>query len=152
LLLSLIDNAITLIAYVAYLIAMVICGVAIRKGDRPLRLAAAVIVVGWALSALVGRRDNLGMNYPMSIIDTSVALILIWISMRWRRIWCAVLAALTIVAVTIPFVGLVDRDIHFYNRAASNNIVAILQLIVLIVAIWLTVRGRRRADEGAVRS
>ena len=150
--LSLFDHAIYLIAYVAYLIAMAICGVAFWKGDQPLRLAAGVIVVGWALSALTGQRDKFGMNYPLSIIDTNTALILVWISMRWRRVWCAVLAALTIVTVLIPFVAMVDRDIHFYNRAASNNVVAILQLIVLLVAIWLTVRARRRANEGAVRS
>ncbi|HWU78623.1 MAG TPA: hypothetical protein VN158_00965 [Caulobacter sp.] len=150
--LSLVDNAIYLIAYVAYLIALVICGVAIWKGDRPLRLAAAVLIVGWALSALTGHRDKFGMNYPMSIIDTNVALILVWISMRWRRIWCAVLAALTIVVVIIPFVALVDRDIHYYNRAASNNVVAILQLMVLAVATWLTVRARRRADEDTLKA
>jgi len=150
--LSLVDNAITLIAYAAYLIAMVICGVAFWKGDWPLRLAAAVIVVGWTLSALTGHRDKFGMNYPMSIIDTTVALILVWISMRWRRIWCAVLAALTIVSILIPFVAWADRDIHRYNRTASTNVVATLQLIALIVAIWLTVRARRRADEDAIRA
>jgi len=63
-----------------------------------------------------------------------------------------VLSALTIIPIAIRFVAAVDPDVHNYSRAASNNIVIILQLVVLITATWLTVRARRRADEGAVRS
>jgi hypothetical protein len=146
------DYAIYMMAYIVYLVAIVVCGVAFWKGDRPLRLAAAVLIVAWALSALMGRRDRFGMNYPISIIDTNVALIFVWISMRWRRLWCAVLAALTIVGLLIPFMALIDRNIQSNSRAASYNVVTILQLVVLITATWLTVRARRRADEGAVRS
>ncbi len=140
------------VAYLVYLLALGICGLAFWKGDRPLKLAASVLVISWALSALTGFRDRFGMNYPVTIIDTNVALIFIWISTRWRLIWCAVLAALTIISLAIPFVALVDPDIHRYNRAASNNVVAVLQLVVMAVAIWLTLRARRRADEGALRS
>jgi len=141
-----------MIAYVAYLAALAICGVAFWKGDRPLKLAASVLVISWALSALTGYRDRYGMNYPVTIIDTNVALIFVWISTRWRLIWCAVLAALTFITLAIPFVAMIDPDIHRYNRAAANNVVAVLQLVVMIVAIVLTVRARRRADEGTVRS
>jgi hypothetical protein len=92
------------------------------------------------------------MNYPMTVIDTNVALVFVWISTRWRLIWCAVLAGLTIITTAIPFVALVDPDIHFYNRAAANNVVAALQLAVLLVATVLTLRERGWADEGALRS
>jgi len=139
------------VAYAVYLIALTVSGVAFWRGDRPLRLAAAVLVVGWTLSALAGHRDRYGMNYSLTVIDTNVALAFVWISTRWRLIWCAVLAALTIIATVIPFVALMDPDIHFYNRAAANNVVAALQLVVLLVATVLTLRARRRADEGAVR-
>jgi len=146
------DYVIYMMAYIFYLVAIVVCGVAFWKGDRPLRLAAVVMIVAWALSALMGRRDKYGMNYPISIIDTNVALIFVWISMRWRRLWCAVLAALTIVGLLIPFMALIDRNIQGNSRAASYNVVTIFQLVVLIAATWLTVRARRRVDEGAVRS
>ena len=140
-----------LIAYLVYLIAFAICGLAIWKGDRPLQLAAAILLVAWTLSALMGKRDVYGMNYPVTVIDTNAALIFAWISTRWRRIWCAVLAALTIISVAIPFVALVDPEIHRYNRAAATNVVAVLQLVVMATAIWLTLRTRTPADEGAVR-
>lgn len=144
--------SIQLIAYAVYLIAFAISGVAIWRGDRPLRLAAGALILAWTLSALTGHRDKYGMNYPVTIIDTNCALAFVWISVRWRQIWCAVLAALTIVEIVIPLAAFFDRDIHRYNQMASNNIVAVLQLVVLIVAIWLTVRARRRADEGAAQS
>jgi len=143
--------SIQLIAYAAYLIAMAICGMAIWKGDRPARLAALVLIAGWTLSALTGHRDKYGMNYPVTIIDTNCALAFVWISVRWRRIWCAVLAALTIVEVIIPLVVFFDRDIHRYNQMASNNIVAVLQLVVMVVAIQRAFRARRRANEGALQ-
>ncbi|KQV62248.1 MULTISPECIES: hypothetical protein [unclassified Caulobacter] len=141
-----------LVPFVGYLFALVICGVAFRKGDLPLRLAALVLIIGWAITPLVSLGGKVRLNYPVTIIDTNCALIFVWISMRWRRLWCAMLAALTIVIVIIPIVYVVDPQIHKYTRFAANNVVTCLQLVVLWVAIGLTVRARRRADEGAVRS
>lgn len=139
------------VAYVVYLIALAISGVAFWRGDLPLKLAAVALVVGWTLSALAGHRDRYGMNYPLTVIDTNVTLAFVWISTRWRLIWCAVLAALTAITTAIPFVGLMDPGIHFYNRAAANNVVASIQLVVLLVGTVLTLRARRRADERALR-
>lgn len=139
----------TLIPYIAYLAALVICGVAYWQGDRPLRLAAVVLIVSWALSPLVSNGSKTSLDYPVTIIDTNAALVFVWISTRWRRLWCAVLAALTIIVIIIPIVSLVDRDIHRYNNLAANNIVAVFQLIVVLTATWLAVRARRRGDEDA---
>jgi hypothetical protein len=140
-----------LIPYIAYLAALVICGMAIWHGDRPLKLAAAVLIFTWALTPIVMGSHKQILNYPITIIDTSTALFLVWASVRWRRVWCAVLAALTILVVIIPFVHLFDRDIHMYNRFAANNIVSNLQLVVVGVATWLVSRARRRADEGTLQ-
>jgi len=138
--------------FVTYLIALVICGVALRTGDRPLRLTALVVIIAWTLTPLVSLGGRVRLDYPVVIIDTNTALIFIWISMRWRRLWCAVFAALTIISVIIPIVCVVDRSIHKYNYYAAYDIVAWVQLVVFCVAIWLTVRARRRADEGAIRA
>ena len=139
-----------LIPYVVYLISLVIFGVAFWAGDRPLRLVAVVLFVGWTLTPIVHAGDRRILDYPVLTIDTNAALVLVWISMRWRRLWCAVLAALMILIVIVQLVHVFDRGIHLYNRYAANNILSHLQLVVMIVATWLTVRARRRADEGAV--
>ncbi|HWT51083.1 MAG TPA: hypothetical protein VN113_02760 [Caulobacter sp.] len=138
-----------LLPYFGYLLALAICCLAFWKGDRPLRLAAAVLIAAWALSPLITKGHKHGLDYPVTILDTHVALIFMWISMRWRRLWCAVLAALTIIVVLIPIVVSIDRGIHMYNHWLANTIVSDLQLVVMLAAIWLTVRARGRADEGA---
>lgn len=138
-----------LFPYVGYLVALAICGLAFWRGDRPLRLAAAVLIAAWALSPLISKGHRHGLDYPVTILDTNVALIFAWISMRWRRLWCAVLAALTIIVVLIPLVVAASRGILIYSHWLANTIVSALQLVVMLVAIWLTARARRRADEGA---
>lgn len=141
-----------LLPYAGYLITLTICGLAVWKGDRPLRLAAAVLLAAWALSPLITKGHRHGLDYPVTILDANVALIFVWISTRWRRVWCAVLAGLTIIVVVIPIVALVDREVHIYNHWLANTIVSALQQVIMLVAIWLTVRARGRTDEGAVRS
>ena len=78
-----------LFPYVGYLIALTICGLAVWKGDRPLRLTAMVLIASWAISPLISKGHRHGLDYPVTILDTNIALIFVWISMRWRRIWCA---------------------------------------------------------------
>ena len=136
--------SIDLVAYAVYLIAFAICGLAVWRGDQPLRLAGTVLLVGWTLSTLAGDRNVYGMNYPVTVIDTNCALAFVWISLKWRRVWCAVLAALTFVEVAIPLVVFFDRDIHRYNQTASYNVVSLLLLVVMAVALWQTFVARRR--------
>ncbi|MBO9545199.1 hypothetical protein [Caulobacter sp.] len=140
-----------LFPYVVYLISLVVFGMAFWKGDRPLKLVALTLLVGWTLTPIVNRGDRYILNYPITTIDTNCALILVWISLRWRRVWCAVLAALTILIVIVPLVHVFDHDIHLYNRYAANNILSNLQLVVIAMATRRVIRDRRRADEGAVR-
>lgn len=140
-----------LLPYVAYLVALVVCGVAVWRGDQPLKLAAAVLGVAWAFTPVFMGSHRGVLNYPITIIDTGTALTMVLISMRWRRVWCAVLAGLTIVVALIPFVHLLDPGIHAYNRYAANNIVSNFQLVVVGVATWRVSRARRQVDGRALR-
>lgn len=140
-----------MIVYVVYLVALVVCGLAYWKGDRVLRLMAVVLIASWTLTPMVMHLDRRGLNLPVAIIDIVTTAIFIWISMWSRRLWCAVLSALAIILIAIRFVASLDPSIDNYSRAASNNVVTILQLVVMAAATGLAVRARRRADEGAVR-
>lgn len=141
-----------LITFLVYLVALAICGVAYWVGDRPLRLAAVVYIGAWTLTTLVSHRVGNGLDTPVTFVDTNATLILTWISLRWRRLWCAVLAALGMLTTLMPFVRLLQDDVSHYVLAASLNVLAICQLLTFIVAIVLTIAARRRADERAVRS
>lgn len=140
-----------MIVYVVYLMAMVVCGLAYWQGDRVLRLTAVVMLASWTLTPMVVQLDRHGLNLPVVIIDIVTTAIFIWISMWSRRLWCALLSALSIILIAIRFVASVDRGIDNYTRAASNNTVTIVQLVVMVAATGLAVRVRRRADEGALR-
>ncbi|HWU78624.1 MAG TPA: hypothetical protein VN158_00970 [Caulobacter sp.] len=141
-----------MIVYVFYLVALAVCALAYWKGDRTLRLTAVVFIVSWALTPMVVHLDRRGLNLPVAVIDITTAAVFVWISMRSRRVWGAVLSALAIIPIAIRFVAAADPAVHNDSRAASNNVVVLLQLLVMVIATRLAVRARRRADEGAVRS
>jgi hypothetical protein len=53
--------------------------------------------------------------------------------------------------VVTPFVGMADQKLDPYFKVFAYNILGYILVVELIVAVWLTVRARRRANEGAVR-
>lgn len=140
-----------LVPYIGYLISLVICGVAMLQNDPPLRWSAGVFIIGWMLTPAVSHVGQSGWDTPVAIVDTNAALILIWVSLRWRRLWSLVFAALMILLVTARVIAYFDRSIVRYAYQASNNVIVVFQMLTLIVATVLTVRARRRADEGALR-
>jgi hypothetical protein len=141
-----------LVPYIGYLISLVICGVAILQKDPPLRWSAGVFIIGWMLTPAVTHVTRSGWDTPVAIIDTNAALILTWVSLRWRRLWSLVFAALMILLVVVRVTAYLDRSIVRYAYQASNNIIVVFQMLTLVVATVLTIRARGRADEGAVRS
>lgn len=141
-----------LLPYTGYLIALVICGLAMLQDDPPLRWSAGVFIVGWMLTPAVSHLSRSGWDTPVAIVDTNAALILVWVSFRWRRLWSLAFAALMILLVLARVIAYVDRSIVRYAYQVSNNIIVVFQMLTLIAATVLTVRARRRANEGAVRS
>lgn len=138
-----------LLPYALYLVALVICGTAIWKGDPPLRWAAGAFIIGWMLTPAVSNLGRGDWDMPVAIIDTNVALLIVWVSLRWRRLWSAVLAALMLLLVVARVVAVVDPDVRRYGFLAANNVIVMCQMVVLVVAVWVTLRGRRAANEEA---
>lgn len=134
-----------LLPYVLYLVALAICGVAVWKGDPPLRWAAGGFIVGWMLTPAVSNLSRGDWDMPVAIIDTNVALLMLWVSLRWRRLWSAVLAALMLLLVFARVIALLDPAVQRYGFLAANNVIVLCQLTVLGVALWVTLR--RPADE-----
>ncbi len=132
--------------YVLYLVALAICGTAIWKGDPPLRWSAAAFIIGWMLTPAVSNLSRGDWDMPVAVIDTNVTLLVIWVSLRWRRLWSAVLAALMLLLVLARVVALLDPDVHRYGFLAANNVIVLCQMVVLVVAIWVTLRGRQKAQ------
>lgn len=140
----------SLFPYFAYLVALAVCGLAFWKGDRPWRLAAVILIAAWTLTPLVGHRNAQGWSLAVAVVDTNVAIMITWISMRWRRVSIALLAAFCILVVLTPIVFMLDHGVDRRVFAAANNALAAGQLVVLIAGAWTS--GRGRGDESAVRS
>lgn len=134
-----------LLPYVLYLVALGICGTAIWKGDPPLRWSAGAFIIGWMLTPAVSNLSRGDWDMPVAIIDTNVALLVLWVSLRWRRLWSAVLAALMMLLVLARVIALLDPAVHRYGFLAANNVIVLCQMVVLIVAVWVTL-----AKPGAV--
>jgi hypothetical protein len=136
-----------LLPYVLYLVALAICGTAIWKGDAPLRWSAGAFIIGWMLTPAVSNLSRGDWDMPVAVIDTNVALLVVWVSLRWRRLWAAVLGALMLLPVMARIIAVVDPDVRRYGFLAANNVLVLCQMAVLIVAVWVTLRDRRRANE-----
>lgn len=138
-----------LLTSLVYIVVWVICGLALWLGDRPLRVTAAAFVFFWTITPLFSLWWQ-GWNVPMVVIDVNALLVLTLISLRWRRLWSTVLVALCFLQVLTPFLAYATHIKRFYWQSAYN-VMGWVMLVVMAVAIVLTVRARRRADEGAVR-
>jgi peptidoglycan/LPS O-acetylase OafA/YrhL len=140
-----------LLSYAVYVIVWVICVLAFWRGDRPLKAAAVTIIFFWSITPLFSHFGRTGWNMPVTIIDTNATLVLLWISLRWRTLWSAVLVALSFLQVLAPFVALWDGHIHPFYWMSAYTVLGYVVLAVLAVATWQTTRARRRANEGSVQ-
>lgn len=144
--------SISLNTYVYYLAALLVCALGLWKGDRPVKFVAGATIISWSITPLFGHWDRHGLNLPQTITDVITAGVYIWVSLRWRRLWIVVLAAMAILVILCPFVHLMDDRVHRNSWVAANNLLAVTQLLVILFGLWLSVRARRRDDESALRS
>jgi hypothetical protein len=122
------------------------------KGDQPLRAAAIVILISWSVTPLVDPWGRDRLNVPQTMVDVATTVAMIWISVRWRRLWAAIQAALAILIVLCPFVALVDHRVHRNSWTAADTILTGIQILALLMAVVVTLRTRERDNEGAVRT
>lgn len=137
------------LASVTYVLMWAICGVALWLGDQPLKVTAAVSIFFWSITPLVSHWWQ-GWNLPTIVVDLNATLAMTWISLRWRRLWSTVMVALSFLQVLMPFVAY-PAHLHRFYWQSAYNVLGYLLLVVMVVATALTVRARRRADEGAVQ-
>ncbi len=141
----------SLYTYTYYLAALIVCGLSLWKGDRPLQAAAGVTIVSWSITPLLSYWDDQHLNVFQTATDVITTAFYVWISLRYRRVLIAVLAAVTFLIVMCPLVYLLDPRVHRNSWVAANNILAVIQLLVILVGFARSLRARRRADEGALQ-
>ncbi len=142
----------SLFTYVFYLAALFASALALWKGDQPLRMAAVATIISWSLTPLIDYWDPDHVNLVATTVDGLTTTAYIWISMRWRRLWSVALSASGILLVLCPLVYAVDHRVHAAGWIAVNNILAVAQLAILLVATQLAFLARNRVRESAVRT
>ncbi|WP_421739792.1 hypothetical protein [Caulobacter sp.] len=137
----------TLTPWISYGVAVLICGFALWKGDRWLRFVAAVYLAGWTASPFVAIRDLMSPEWGVMAIDVLVMVLLVWASLKARRIWSIVAAACQMMSVASHIVSIIDLRIYIATLVAGLALLSYGVLIALLAGTLSALRARRLADE-----
>ena len=142
----------TLTPWISFGVAVLICGFAIWKGDRWVRLVAAVYLAAWTLSPMVQLRDPLSPEWGVLIIDAVAMMLLVWVSLQARRLWSVFAAAFQMMAVASHLVAIIDLRIYLTTVIMGLALLSYGVLIALLVATLSAIRARRVAHERGLGS
>ena len=135
------------IAWISLCIALLVCGLAIWKGDRWIRFVAIVYVIGWIATPFVALRDPLRPEWGVMVIDVAVMVLLVWASLRSRRLWSLFAAACQMMCVASHLVSIIDLRIYIATLIAGLGLLSYGVLLALLAGTLLGLRERRTADD-----
>lgn len=137
----------SLIPWISFAVAALICGFAIWKGDRWIRFVAIVYLAGWIATPFVAVRDPLQADWGIMAVDVVVMILLVWASIRARRLWSAFAAACQMMSVASHVVSIIDLRIYIATLIAGLTLLSYGVLVALLVATLVSLRRRRVAHE-----
>jgi len=141
----------TLAPWISLSVAVLVCGFALWKGDRWARVAAAVYLAGWIATPFAQIRDPLSPEWGVMIIDAVVMILLVWVSLKARRLWSVFAAACQMMAVASHVVSIIDLRIYIATVVVGLTVLSYGVLVALLVATLSAVRARRVAHERDLR-
>jgi len=126
-------------------ITTIVCLFAAWTGLRPQKVVAAIIIVGWILSAAVEDRSFLHPQFFTMAVDVGLTIIFIYLALAWRPLWLTALAAFQVLTMATHFAMILDPRI--FPRASITAYLIWSYMVVACLA-WGGVAGlleRRRA-------
>ena len=135
------------IAWISLCIAVLICGMAVWKGDRWLRFVAIVYLIGWIATPFVTLRDPMSPEWGIMVIDVAVMVLLVWASLQSRRLWSLFAAACQVMCVASHLVSIVDLRIYIATLVAGLGLLSYGVLLALLAGTLLAIIDRRVADD-----
>ncbi|MBW8858924.1 MAG: hypothetical protein JF570_04120, partial [Caulobacter sp.] len=93
---------------VSLILAALVCGLAMWRGDRAARWVGAAFLASWLGSLLVYRRDAYNADYGILAVDALTLVAFVWISLRTRRIWTVVASAFMTIIVASHLAVMID--------------------------------------------
>lgn len=137
----------TTAAVVGLGMAIVACGLAFWRGLWPERCAAAVILVGWVLSALVQSSQTFSPEWGVFWVDLVVLILFLVLLGRSSRLWLAPASAFQLLAVASHLAMLIDHRIAMNTYLMALAIWSLFILAALLVGALTARSDRRRRDD-----
>lgn len=127
--------------------AVLICGFAMWKGDRPIRFVAAVYLFGWIATPFLALRDPMQPEWRVMVLDTLAMVLFVGVSIRTRRIWTIFVAACQMMMVASHVVSIIDLRINIATVVVGLALLSYGVLVALLLATLSAIRTRRVARE-----
>jgi len=138
-------------ALISFAVAIAVCGLAIRFGDKPAQRVGMITLSGWIVSLIVFRNSARFADTGLMLVDGVVAVLFVWVSLSSRRLWTVVVAAFQMLGVASHLATVIDHRVTINTYKVSLAVWSYGILVVLAVAVWRHWRAQRRIrDEGAL--
>jgi hypothetical protein len=128
---------------ISLIVAVLICGMAMWRGDQAARWTGAVSLANWLGSLMVYRRDAYNADYGILAIDLVTLIVFVWISMRTRRIWTIVASAFLALIVASQVAVMIDLRVTLGTLLISMAMWSYGVLACIAFGTWASWRARR---------
>ena len=130
---------------VSLILAILVCGLAMWRGDRAARWVGAAFLADWLGSLLVYRRDPYHADYGILAVDAVTLLFFVWISIRTRRIWTVVASAFMAIIVASHVAVMIDLRVTLGTLFIGMAMWSYGVLACIAFGTWAARRGRGHA-------
>jgi hypothetical protein len=130
--------------FISLIMAMLICGMAMWRGDQAARWAGAVCLAGWLGSILVYRVNPYSADYGLLAVDVASLIGFVWISVRMRRIWTVILSAFMAIIVASHVAAMIDLRVTIGTLVVGMAMWSYGVLACIAFGTWAGWRERRR--------
>jgi hypothetical protein len=127
--------------FMSLIVAILVCGLAMWRGDQSARWSGAAFLASWVGCLLVNRRDAYNADYGILAIDVATLAVFAWISMRTRRIWTIVASAFLAIIVASHIAVMIDLRVSLNTLRIGMAIWSYGVLACIAFGAWA---GRSR--------
>uniref|UniRef100_B0T223 Uncharacterized protein n=1 Tax=Caulobacter sp. (strain K31) TaxID=366602 RepID=B0T223_CAUSK len=128
---------------ISLIVAVLICGMAMWRGDQAARWTGAICLANWLGSLMVYRRDAYNADYGILAIDLLTLMAFAWISIRTRRIWTIIASAFLAIIVASQVAVVIDLRVTLGTLLISMAMWSYGVLACIAFGTWASWRARR---------
>jgi hypothetical protein len=117
-----------------------VVGIAVSRGGREERIAAAGVLVAWLLTTIVYRTGLRETQWPVLVIDSCLLVLYLWIALRSTRYWPLFTAGFKLLAVVTHIANYLDTGVSGWAYWTAEIIWSYLALFTIGYAAWTAPR------------